>query len=198
MPRIPEHQAQLGRGIPVPGRTRGALDCGPRSWQGGIAARTGGRLFRTVARLRARGRVPGPVPTNIDDARRACDGLRVPGRRSLRYYRRRRARDVRRAVRAGLPVQLAISYRAWNESQDERTGDPRFMGGHSVLIYGERVIGDQHGVEWLLYDSLDDKRRRGIPQGPRWVKRRDLIAAAVALAGGDRDGIWAGIFGGAR
>jgi hypothetical protein len=54
------------------------------------------------------------------------------------------------------------------------------------------------GVEWLLADPLDDGRRAGIARGPRWVLRRQLVAAAVALAGGKRDGIWAGVIGGGR
>lgn len=191
----PSHQAQLGRGIPVPGRTRGSLDCGPRSWQVLVDARTHGRARPTLAALRSRGGVPGAVPTSVDDARRAIDGLPAGrGRTRLRYYRRRTVAAVRKAVRAGFPLHLCIDYGAFTDAQDGRTGDPRFRGGHSVAIVAERHEPGQP-VEWLLHDSLDDARRRGIPQGPRWVARRDLVAAAVALGGG-REAIWAGIVAG--
>lgn len=192
----PALQPQLGRGIPVPGRTRGSRDCGPRSWQMGIDARTRGRVHHTIAWLRNRGRVPGPVPTSIDDARKAIDGLAVPGRSPLRYYRRRKVAGVRKAVRAGFPVQLGIDYGAFNRLQRKRTGDPNFSGGHSVLVYGQR--DGKRGVEWQLFDPLDDGRRAGIPRGPRWVPRKHLIKAAVALAGGDREAIYAGIVAGGR
>lgn len=193
----PVLQTQLGRGIPVPGRTRGSRDCGPRSWQMGIDARTRGRVHHTIAWLRARGRVPGPVPTSIDDAKRAIDGIRVPGRGPLRYYRRRTVAAARKAVRAGYPLQLGIDYGAWNKSQRRHTGDPRFTGGHSVLVFGQRVT--DHGViQWHLFDPLEDHRRPEIPRGPRWVDRKDLIAAAVELAGGRRDAIYAGVIAGGR
>jgi len=196
MPYVPVHRMQLGRGTPVPGRTRGALDCGPRSWQVGIDARTRGTAFYPVSFLRARGRVPGPQPTNIDDAKRAIDGLRVQRRTPLRYFRRRTVAGVRKAVRRGFPVQLAISYRKWNTIVKHDSGDPAFRGGHSILIADQRDRG--HGVEWLIYDSLEDGRRKNIPRGPSWRRRRDVVAAAVALADGDRNRIWAGVIAGAK
>ncbi len=196
MPYQPLHQAQLGRGVPVPGGTTGARDCGPRSWQMAADARSHGRIRPGVRRLRRRAGAPGPVPTSIDHARRALHGLPVAGRTPLRYYRKRRVAEVRQAVRRGKPVHLAIDYGAWNRSQRGRTGDPNFRGSHSVLITRQRKRG--HGVEWLLFDPLDDGRRRGIERGGRWVLRRHLIAAAVKLAGGNRNGIWAGVIGGAN
>lgn len=193
MPNDPIHQAQLGRGIPVPGRTRGSLDCGPRSWQMGADDRTNGRVRPGVRALRRRAGVTGPQATSTADAQRALDGLRVPGRTPLRYYRKSSAAAVRQAVRNGRPVHLGIDYGAWNDSQRRRTGDPRYRGGHSVLVARERRRGA--GVEWLLFDPLDDGRRPGIERGGRWVLRRDLLAAATSFAGGSGR-VHAGVIGG--
>jgi hypothetical protein len=96
----------------------------------------------------------------------------------------------------GRPVVLAISYWQWNKTKDKRTGDPNFIGAHSVLIFGERRRG--HGVEWLLFDPLEDGRRSGIERGATWQRRRDVMAAALALVGGDRQGLWALVIGGAH
>lgn len=196
MPYVPRHQAQLGRGIPVPGATQGSRDCGPRSWQMGADARTTGKRKPGVRALRRRGHCTGPVPTSMDDAKRALDGLSVPGRTPLRYYRKRKAADVKQAVRKGRPVHLAISYRKWNTSQKQETGDPAFSGAHSVLIFGERRRG--HGVEWLLFDPLEDGRRAAISRGPTWRLREHIMVAAIALAGGDRNRLYAGVIGGAH
>lgn len=197
MPYVAKHQPQLGRGVPVPGRSRGSVDCGPRSWQMVADQRTDGRIRPGVKRLRRRGSVPGPQPTSLTDAWRALDGRRVPGREPLRFYRKRTVAQLKQGVRKGRPAVVAISYRAWNASQDE-TGDPYFTGAHSVAILGERDRRAQGSrIEWLISDPLDDGRRSGIARGPRWVLRRDVINAAVAL-GGSRNRIYAGIVGGGR
>jgi hypothetical protein len=188
MPYRSIHQAQLGRGIPVPGRTRGSRDCGPRSWQVAADQRSAGRKRIGVRALRRRGGVPGPQATSMSDAKRALHGLPVPGRRPLRAYIKRRVSEVKQAARNGRPVVVAIDYGAWND-RDAGTGDPRFRGPHSVVILEQRDRGA--GVEWLLMDPLDDGRRAGIERGSRWVRRRDVIAAMLALAGGNRSGIWA-------
>lgn len=191
MPYQPKHQPQLGRGIPVPGRTRGSRDCGPRSWQMAMDARSGGRVAPGVWALRRRGQVPGPQPTNITDAKHAIHGWPVPGRTPLRYWRIGSAARLRQAVRKGRPVHLAIDYGAWNALRDGKTGDPRFRGGHSVMVYGQRKV--KGVVQWQLYDPLEDARRKGIPQGPTWVPRHQLITAARSLGG-----IFAGWIGGSR
>ena len=196
MPYLPKHRRQLGEGVRVPGRARGSMDCGPCSWEVLADKQSAGRVKPGRVQLRKRANVSGPQPTNIDDAWRALNGYPVPGRTKLRYYRKRRVAQVRRAVRLGRPVQLAIAYFDWNKTQRRATGDPNFLGGHSVAIVAERRRGP--GVEWLLYDSLDDRRRPGIPAGARWVLRRHVISAAVALAGGNRNGIWAGVMGGGK
>jgi hypothetical protein len=130
------------------------------------------------------------------DGRRALSGLPVPGRTPLRAYVRRDAARIKQAIRRGRPVVLAISYLAWNRTTEKRTGDPRFIGAHSVLVFGERRRG--HGVEWRLFDPLEDGRREGIERGPTWRRRRDVMAAALALVGGDRGAMWALVVAGAN
>ena len=99
--------------------------------------------------------------------------------------------SVKKAVARGAFVQLAIDYGKFNDMQKRKTGDPNFRGGHSVGVMGERK---KNGVvEWLMFDPLDDGRRSGIPKGPRWVKRGDLIAALKAFGTGGS--VYAGVFG---
>lgn len=193
MPYIPRHQKQLGQGVPVPGKAQGSRDCGPRSWSMGVDARSKGRKRPSVRLLRHRGGVPGPQPTSIDDAHRALHGMIIPGRTPLRYYRKAKATAVQHAVAAGKPVHLGIDYGTWNDVMKGDTGDPRFRGGHSVLVFGERRRGA--GIEWLLFDPLDDGRRKGIPRGSRWVLRKHVMAAAKALTPGR---VHAGVIGGAH
>jgi len=194
---MPKHQRQLGVGVRVPGRTRGSRDCGPRSWSMGVDARSKGRRRPTVVWLRKRGGVEGPQSTSIDDAKRAVHGLRVRGRSPMRYWRTRDVANVRRWVRKGRPAHLAIDYGKWNDLLGDRTGDPRFRGGHSVMVYGQRR--ERGLLEWLLWDPLEDGRRAGIPVGPTWYPRWQIISAARALgARYGRSDIWAGLIGGAH
>lgn len=195
MPYVARHQPQLGRGIPVPGRTQGSVDCGPRSWQVAADQRSTGRVRPGVRRLRRRAGAIGPVPTSIDDAKRALDRFPVPGRQALRYYRKRTVAAIRKAARRGAVVHLAIHYGRWNQIRGRKTGDPNFGGAHSIAILDQRTLG--HGIEWLVEDPLEDGRRKGIPRGPTWYRRSEVIGAAVALAGGDRSRIYAGVVVGA-
>ena len=193
--RRPKHQAQLGRGTLVPGSaTRGTRDCGPRSWQMGIDAQTRGVRRPGVGKLRRHAGAIGPRATTFLHARRAIDGMAVPDRTRLRYYIRRRLADVRQAVRAGRPVHLGIDYGRFGDLMGGTVGDPAFRGGHSVLVCGQRQRRGR--VEWRLFDPLDDGRTPRTPKGPRWVPRAALTRAAVVLANGDPDRIWAGVFGG--
>lgn len=149
----------------------------------GQDAQSGGKVVPNIATIRRRMGKPGPQTTTTADAARA---VRASG---YRYYLVRDVAKIRRAVRNGRPVQLAIDYGVLNDEL-RRTGDPNFRGGHSVLVYGQRRR--QGVVEWRLFDSLDDKRRSNIPQGPRWVPRRVLLRACRAL------GTFAGVFGSKR
>ena len=193
MTYLPQHQAQLDAGIPVPGRTRGSVDCGPRAASVGVDKLTAGEKVPKMPEMRRRMRTPGPQTTNVLDIKRGVESFkRLRGRRPLRYLIRTRLADIDAALARGKGVHLAIDYGVFNDIM-ARTGDPNFRGGHSIDIMGRRVRrGD---VWWLLYDSVDDGRRAGIPQGPRWVKARKVSKAAEAFAGGPgrcQGGVFAG------
>lgn len=193
----PRHQPQLGRGVPVPGRTRGSRDCGPRSIQMGMDKQTRGRLLPGPVELRKRMGSEGPVPTNVWDAKQGVESYKGGTKyRPMRYYIKRKVSDVKAAVRDGKPVQCAIDYGRFNDLMN-KTGDPYFRGGHSVMVVEQKRWADGT-IVWLLYDPLDDQRRSTIPQGPRWVPRSKVVAAMVALAGGNSNGIWAGVIGGGQ
>ena len=187
MTYFPAHQGQIGRG-PTSKR-----DCGPRTVQMGIDALTHGQLVPDIPAIRERMGQEGNQTTNVYDAERGVESYRdIPGRRPLRYTVVRQIDDVKQAVKDDRPVQLAIDYGDFNDSG--RTGDPNFRGGHSVLVLGQRTR--QGDVEWQLFDPLDDARRQGIPQGPRWVRRDRLARAALSFGSGS---VFAGIFtGGSR
>ena len=195
MTYAPLHQPQLDRGTPVPGRTQGSRDCGPRTWQMGIDFLTRGGKVPDIAELRRRGQVSGPQRTDVNDARLAVQSYdSIRGRRPLRLYVKTYLGDVSAAVRAGKYVLACIDYGVLNDRL-ARTGDPAFRDGHSVGLLGHRVMGGE--VQWRLWDPLDDGRRAGIPEGPRWVDKADLVAAMEAFAGGSGR-CWAGVFGGGQ
>ena len=196
MPNLPKHQAQLGRGPPVPGRTRGSRDCGPRTWQMGVDYLTKGQKVPGITELRRRGNVPGPQPTNVQDAKLAVESYqKIKGRKPLRYYIKSRIADVKTAVAKGKFVQCAIDYGKFNDLM-HRTGDPNFRGGHSIGILGQKTLKSGR-VRWLLWDPLDDNRRGEIPQGPRWVDRWKVIRSMESFAGG-KGRCYAGVFGGGQ
>jgi hypothetical protein len=195
MTYLPAFQGQLGRGVKVPLRSQGSRDCGPRTVQMGCDAQTDGVLVPSVKVIRDRMDKEGPQTTSVEDAERAIDGWRVPGRRPLRYRILRTIAEVKRAVSAGRYVHLCVSYRTFNRLAG-RTGDPSFTGGHSVGVLGHRT-SDDGDVLWRLHDPLDDRRRPGIPQGPRWVKAEHLERAMEDFAGG-RGRCWAGSFSGGQ
>ena len=193
MPYLPKHQPQLGRGVAVPGRTKGSRDCGPRTVQMGIDFQSKGAKKPTIPTIRQKMGRPGPQQTNIYNTKQAVDGMPVPGRKPLRYFIKSRTSDVEAAVRAGKYVQLCLDYGMFNRLMNKKTGDPNFTGGHSVGVVGQRK---KNGVvQWLLFDPLDDQRRRGIPKGPRWVPKWKLLRALESFAGG-RGRCYAGVFGG--
>ena len=193
MTYLPAHQAQLGAGTPVPKRTRGSRDCGPRSASVGVDKLTEGEKVPRMPEMRQRMGTPGPQTTNVLDIKRGVESYKRPkGREPLRFLLRNSTAGLMKAARRGRGVQWCIDYGVWNRIMG-RTGDPNFTGGHAVDTMGFRV---RNGEDWLLlYDSLDDKRRSEIPQGPRWVRARKVIAAAEAFAGGNgraQGGVFAG------
>lgn len=182
--RQPPLFTQLGKGTPVPGRTRGSRDCGVRVTQMGVYAASCGYLRPDIPDLRRRMGRPGPQQTNTTNAQQCAQSY------GLRYWRKSNVESVKKAVSKGAFVQLAIDYGVLNDRLG-RTGDPNFRGGHSVGVMGEKKVGSN--VMWRLFDPLDDGRRAGIPKGPRWVKRSDLVAALKAFGTGGF--IYAGVWG---
>ena len=178
----PRPYRQLGRGVPVPGKSRGSMDCGPATVRMGIRQLTRGELDPSIEDIRARMGKPGPVPTSTADALRAVNSYNAPemgplDRRPLNYQRLTGAMFeplLRDAVKGGAFVQVAIDYGTFNRLMG-RTGDPNFRGGHSVGIHGWDRRGGR--TVWQLFDPLDDGRRTGIPSGPRWVRPGPIIAA---------------------
>jgi hypothetical protein len=186
MAYIAEHQKQLnGKGaIPVPGRTKGSRDCGPRSWSMGVDYVTRGQVVPSIRSIRDRGDVPGPQSTNVDDCVKAVESYRaIRGRKPLRAYKKSYIGDVKAAVKAGKYVLCCILYDKFNRVMG-KTGDPNFNGpksGHSIGVQGQRVIAGI--VQWRIFDPLDDHRRPELSQkGPRWVDRDDVIVSMEALA----------------
>ena len=193
MAYTPRHQTQLGRGTPVPGATRGSRDCGPRTIQMGVDFLTKGEKVPDIDTIRRRIGKRGPKTTNVYDAERGIDGWAIlKSRKPLRYYIKTFMKDVKTAVKGGKYVQCCIDYGVFNRLMN-RTGDPNFTEGHSVGVLGQRTKAGV--VQWLLWDPLDDERRAGIPDGPRWVKREAVVKSMEAFAGG-RGRAYAGVFGG--
>lgn len=194
MPYAIRFQRQLGRGVPVPGGVRGSRDCGPRSVQMGIDYLTN-KIVR-IRDLRQRMTTPGPQVTNVFDAKRGVESYRFRGRKPMTYTIRTILSEMRGAVAAGRYVQVCIDYGKFNQLPG-RTGDPGFTGGHSIGVRGQRYCRRHKRVEWRIYDPLDDHRRPGIPQGPRWVARSKVTKSAEAFANANGRCL-SGVFGGGQ
>jgi len=180
---------------PVPGKTDGAMDCGPRAAQHGIRYLTRGEVSPAIREIRKRGNVPGPQLTNIYDLQRAVESYTPRGRTPLRLFIKDHVGDIKGAVNAGKAALICIDYGTFNRLA-AKTGDPNYMKGHSVMVTDERQYEGE--VEWLLYDSLDDARRKGIAgPGPRWVDRSILVRSMEAFAKADGR-CYAGVFGGGQ
>lgn len=198
MPYVPRHQKQLNApgGIPVPGRTKGSRDCGPRTVSMGIDFLTKGQKRPSMTEVRRRMKRTGPQQTNVYNARDCVESYKaISGRKPLRYYIKDSIGDVKSAVRAGKFVQCCIDYGMFNRLM-RRTGDPYFTGGHSVGVLGQKRRPDGT-IMWLLFDPLDDARRNGIPKGPRWVKREVIVKSMESFAK-TPGRCYAGVFGGGQ
>lgn len=197
MAYLPPHQKQLnGAGaIPVPKKTKGSRDCGPRTGSVGIDFVTRGEVVPTMEQLRERMGTPGPQLTNIYDMKKGVESYEsIRGRKPLRYYIKSRTADVKSAVQAGKYVQVCIDYKTFNRLV-QNTGDPNYELGHSIGVLGWREANGN--VQWRIYDSLDDRRRAGIPKGWRFVPREAVVKSMEAFAGG-AGRCYAGVFGGGQ
>lgn len=185
---IPPHQKQLGR-------PTGSTACGPVSISVGIHAITRGDIKPGIQDIRARmGKADGP--TNVWDAERAVTSYKHGGK-PLTYRKVFDIEKVKTAVKNGRPVQIAVDYGMWNKRM-QTTGSPTFIGGHSLLVYGQKRWKDGT-VVWRVYDSLEDARRPGIPKGWKWRPRWKVVDAMESLVGPETKGrCYAGIFGGGK
>ena len=181
----PRFQPQLYHGEKVPGKTQGSVDCGPRAWAHALDAASKGAKTPHESKLRERAKKEGPQQTNVYDAEKAINSFD-----GMKYVRKQKMDDIKKAVEKGTAVHLCIDYGRFNKEEKSKTGDPNFSGGHSVAETEQKKT-DGGTVKWLLFDSLDDARRKGIPQGPRWVKRSSLVEATKSFGSGGK--IYAGV-----
>lgn len=177
-------RSQLGKGTAVPGRTQGSLDCNVRAFQHEFGYLTGDKFVPWVDNIRIRMGRPGPTATNLWNSQEAAasydDALERVGRYPIRVYLKFTKKAVKTAIRNKRAVTLAIDYGEFNRVMG-KTGDPAYKGGHAVVVLGESRWRDGT-IVWKLYDSLDDDRRKEIPQGPRWVPRWKVLKAAEKWA----------------
>jgi hypothetical protein len=160
----------------------------------GVDFVTRGDKVPQIADLRHRGGVSGPRQTNVYDASRAIQSYRlIKGRKPLRFYIKSFIGDVKTAVRSGKYVVCCIDYGTFNRVTGA-TGDPNYRGGHSIGVLGQRTLRNGT-VQWRIFDPLDDARRQGIPKGPRWVAREDVVVPMEAFAKA-KGRCFAGVLGG--
>jgi len=203
---VPRLRTQLGKGTPVPGRTRGSRDCGMRTFEHGMGYVSRDEAVASVQRIRewmerepVNGRVPGSNVWDMHLAASKADAfMEARGRRPLKFYKVFKRRGVINAVQRGKFCQVSIDYGAWN-SLVGRSGDPNYRGGHSIGVCGEKRWKDGTLV-WLVFDSLEDNRRREIPRGPIWRPRWKVLNAAKVWADKTAPGaeVVCGIFGGGK
>ena len=132
----------------------------------------------------------------MSDAKKAVESFNnIKGLRPLRYVKKenRPWAEAEKALRRRRAVHLAISYGVVNARIPEKSGDPNFDGGHSILVFGIKRRPDGHG--WLVgvNDPLADGRRSGIPKGRQWWPLGVVRDAAGKLAGSN-DRFYGGIF----
>lgn len=153
----------------------------------GIDQLTRGQLVPSITDIRKRMGKAGNKTTNTADAEKCVESYDTEmakyDRKPLRYERRTGKAYLPLlddAIKGGAYVHLAIDYGVLNDKLDGKTGDPKFTEGHSVGVFGWKR--DEKGIiYWRLFDSLDDKRRAGIPKGPRWVRKSALQAALTSF-----------------
>lgn len=181
---IPRLRPQLGRGTPVPRRTRGSLDCNVRALQHLFGRLTKDTAVPWVDLARGWMGRPGPTGTTLWNSQRAftqADAwLAERGRKPIRGYLKFTKKALKKAIVNKRIVAVAIDYGTFNDLMG-RTGDPNYRGGHGVTVMGQKRWG-RGTIVWLLHDSLDDERRPGIPKGYRWVPRWKVLKAAGAWA----------------
>jgi hypothetical protein len=148
---------------------------------------TKGGAVPTMASLRSRMGVPSGA-TNTANQKQGAESYDTPketGKRKPVSFQRKVAAPwadfVGPLQNGDKAVVISLSYRIVNEKRPSLSGDPRFMGNHSVMFLGSRETSN--GIEVKSWDSLYDGRRTGIPKGPQWWPLWLVRDAAAAFAG---------------
>lgn len=145
-------------------------NCGPCACATGADFGSCGEYRPRVATVRKAMGVP-TGPTSIRDSIRAyqsfADEFKARGRKPPRIRAMlfgSWADDAMPALREGHALQLAVNYATLNRIAPKLSGDKRFMGAHMIFAHG---LFRRDGVPSVrVWDSLDDHRRPGIPDGP--------------------------------
>jgi len=185
MSYLPRHQRQLN-GTPTAG-----ADCGVRSTSMAIDFATKGKTVPTVTALRSRMGVKAGSTTTADQ-QRGAQSYNTPeetgGRKPIKFNRHVGvpfSTFVPALKNGSVAVVLSLSYKVVNNKKPGLSGDPNFMGSHSVMFLGSRQTASG-GTEVKAWDSLYDGRRASIPKGPQWWPLwlvEDACAAFAAAAG---------------
>jgi hypothetical protein len=176
---VPRHRTQLQRPV------TGSFDCGVRTCQELIDFQTHGKRNPGVDQVRRQMGRPGAQPTNVFNADALFDA------QGLRYARIVGGdfSDLVGALKVGKAAQICVAYGVVTDLQPEKSGSSSFRGGHS--IYVQKLRRNRRGRRVVLsLDSLFDGRRRGVPDGPKWVLLETYRRACQAFAG--RSGLWWG------
>ena len=174
----PKLQAQLNGS-----RTAGE-DCVVRASSTGVDWATKGAKVPAVSDFRKRAR-NASTGLNTEEAHRGLRSYDTPAELggfsdivAHRYLRQPKA-ELRERVKAGRFVVLWMSYAVLNDTRPNLSGDPRFRGAHAIGVLGQRVR--EGTVEWRVWDSLADGRRKGIAEGPDWWPRWLVEATAAGF-----------------
>lgn len=183
----PKFQPQL-TGISTAGD-----DCGPRACQMGMDWATHGSKVPRIPTIRGRMLASKTGPTNTLDWEAFFKSYNTPAELANKFKAVKVTRmdghpwsDVITHLEEGKGVILAVDYGVLSKLAPGKTGSPTFKDSHAILFLGIK------GAEYIRsFDDLNDHRRRGIPQGPVWVKSSAVKAAAMAYgAQNHKDGVF--------
>lgn len=160
-------------------------NCGPVAVCHGLRWATANTVDPSPTQVR-KAMHTGPGGTNLDDQQRAWDEMREVAKAlgwelgPLRAHIAQPWDRVTDALDEGRSVMLQMSYRVVNVRRPDLSGDPSFMGMHSLFLARRRVSGGR--AEIKVYDGLRDGRRPGIPRGPVWYPAWLLRDAAAEFS----------------
>lgn len=167
----PRHRPQL-TGIDTE-----SVDCGARATQMALDALSNGEVMRSIPTIRRLGKM-GDEPTNYVEWDRVIDvlGGKTEG------FSGEKSNDWDAANEHLLNdgfVIIATDYGVRRRMAPSKVGSLTFSGFHAELVGGARTRNG--GKESRTFDSLLDGRYRGCPDGPVWLPKWKLRAAAEAV-----------------